>query len=126
MEIQAVKIIDEMNRILAESSAMGMTVDNARNRADRLEQIAIRIERMERHPDPAVSLENATDIRVISDRLRQLAKRLEIVRSISIVKANEALYLMKGKQEYQQQENSARSHAFEASYLNEALRALAG
>ncbi len=126
MEIQAVKIIDEMNRILAESSAMGMTVDNARNRADRLEQIAIRIERMERHPDPAVVLENSTDIRVISDRLRQLAKRLEIVRSVSIVKANEALYLMKGKQEYQQQENSARAHAFEASYLNEALRALAG
>jgi hypothetical protein len=126
MEIQAVKIIDEMNRILAESSAMGMTVDNARNRADRLEQIAIRIERMERYPDPAVVLENATDIRVVSDRLRQLAKRLEIVRSISIVKANEALYLMKGKQEYQQQENSARMHAFEASYLNEALRALAG
>lgn len=126
MEIQTVKIIDEMNRILAEASAMGMTVDSARNRADRLEQIAIRIERTERDVDPGVSLENAGDIRIVCDRLRHLAKRLEIVRSISIVKANETLYLMKGKQEFQGQEASARLHTFEASYLNEALRALAG
>jgi negative regulator of genetic competence, sporulation and motility len=126
METQTLQMIDEMNRILAEASAMGMTVDNARGRADRLEQIATRIERVETQADHGVTLENSGDIRVISDRLRHIAKRLEIVRSVSIVKANETLYLLKGQLAYQQQELSARMHFSEATYLAETLRALAG
>ena len=126
MESQTLQMIDEMNRVLSEASAMGMAVDNARSRADRLEQIAARIERVETQTDHSVTLENSGDIRVVSDRLRHLAKRLEIVRSVSIVKANEALYLLNSGQPYQQQESSARAHFSESTYLSEALRVLAG
>lgn len=126
MESQTLQIIDEMNRVLSEASVMGMAVDNARNRADRLEQIAARIERVETQADHGVTLENSGDIRVVSDRLRHIAKRLEIVRSVSIVKANETLYLLNSGQPYHQQEASARVHFSESTYLSEALRVLAG
>lgn len=115
---------EEMNAILTESYAMGITVDMIRAKAKRLESIVSSVDPQVPTLDPEANERNVAAIAAVAEHLTALARRLEVLRSVSIVKANEALYLIREERDHYEQESGARAHSKEAVYLHQALKAL--
>lgn len=121
MGLTVQQISDEMNQILTEASTYGHTVDSARNRAQRMLELAQKFEQSTDVDKEALPT-TLQDIQVTANRMQALAKRLEIVRALAIVKANEANFLASHNGKQGSHEFEARRYAHEAFYLNEILR----
>lgn len=121
MGLSVQQISDEMNQILTEASTYGHTVDSARNRAERMLELSLKLEQSP-DVDPEALSTTVQDIKTTASRMQALAKRLEIVRALAIVKANEANFLASHNGKQGSHEFEARRYAHEAFYLNEILR----
>ena len=121
MGLTVQQISDEMNQILTEASTYGHTVDTARSRAAKMLELAQKLEQSN-DVDPEAVPSTLIDIKTTAKHVMALAKRLEIVRALAIVKANEANFLASHNGKLGSHEFEARRYAHEAFYLNEILR----
>jgi hypothetical protein len=121
MGLTTQQISDEMNQILTEASTYGHTVDSARSRAQRMLEMAQKLEQSTDVDQEALPT-TLQDIQGAASKMQALAKRLEIVRALAIVKANEANFLASHNGKQGSHEFEARRYGHEAFYLNEILR----